>query len=133
MESVNLTKITVVNGQEAFELNIPKTHKGKLSLGFWARCTTLRTNACISSPLENIDRCSLPSHTHLVITGRNPMGVVPNCLQLSWKTEYKNLSCIRYLRAILDIFQVDLSQDSRIVKLQEEEFKNCKAQPIKRN
>ena len=45
------------------------------------------------------------------------MGVVPKCLQLSWKTEYKNMSSIRYLRAILDISQVDLSQDSRIVKL----------------
>ena len=61
------------------------------------------------------------------------MGVVPKCLQLSWKTEYKNMSSIRYLRAILDISQVVLSQDSRIVKLQKEEFKNYKARPIKRN
>ena len=33
---------------------------------------------------------------------------------------------------MLDIAQVDPSQDSRIVKLQKEEFKNCKAWPIER-
>ena len=45
---------------------------------------------------------------------------------------YKNMSSIRYLRTILDISQVDSSQDSRIVKMQKEEFRNCKARPIKR-
>ena len=44
------------------------------------------------------------------------------------------MSSIRYLclRTVLDIAQVDLSQDSRTVKLQKEEFKNCKAGPIER-
>ena len=44
------------------------------------------------------------------------------------------MSSIRYLclRTVLDIAQVDLSQDSRTVKLQKEEFKNCKARPIER-
>ena len=37
-----------------------------------------------------------------------------------------------YLRTVLDIVQVDSNQDSRPVKLQKEEFKNCKAQPIER-
>ena len=49
-----------------------------------------------------------------------------------WQTEYKNMSSIWYLclRIVLDIDQVDSSQDSRTVKLQTEEFINCKARPI---
>ena len=43
------------------------------------------------------------------------------------------MSSIRYLRTVLDISQVDSSQDSRIVKMQKEEFRNSKARPIKRN
>ena len=44
------------------------------------------------------------------------------------------MSSLRYLslRIVLDIAKVDLSQDSRTVKLQKEEFRNCKARPIKR-
>ena len=42
------------------------------------------------------------------------------------------MSSIRYLclRIVLDITQVDSSQDSRTVKPQKKEFKNCKVRPI---
>ena len=44
------------------------------------------------------------------------------------------MSSLRYLslRTMLDIAQVDPSQDSRIIRLQKVEFRNCKARPIKR-
>ena len=44
------------------------------------------------------------------------------------------MSSLRYLclRTMLDIAQVDSSQDSRPVNLQKEEFRNCKAQLIER-
>ena len=44
------------------------------------------------------------------------------------------MSSLRYLslRTMLDIAQVDPSQDSRIIRLQKEEFRNCNARPIKR-
>jgi len=44
------------------------------------------------------------------------------------------MSSIRYLRliSVLDIAQVDTSQDSRTYKLQKEKFRNCQARPIDR-
>ena len=45
------------------------------------------------------------------------------------------MSSIRYLclRSVLDIAQVDTSQDSRTYKLQKGEFKIWRAQPIERD
>ena len=45
----------------------------------------------------------------------------------------KNKSSLRSscLRSVLDIAQINTSQDLRTYKLQKEEFKNCQAQPIK--
>ena len=45
------------------------------------------------------------------------------------------MSSIRYLylRTILDIAQVDISQDSITYKLQEKEFRNCQALLIERD
>jgi len=41
---------------------------------------------------------------------------------------------LRYLslRTMLDIAQVDPSQDLRTIRLQKEEFRNCKAWPIEK-